>query len=329
MRTGEQRPSRWASCSRRCVRRWGSEHGTAAAGADGRGRSGHRAGHVAARRRLGRRRRRRGGRRARAPPSTPGSPCSTPRTSTATAGRRCGSARRWPRGPTVPFVATKAGRRADPFDAAQYTPENLRAWIDRSRRNLGVETLDLVQLHCPPPATYEDDRVYDTLDALVDRGGDRRLRRLGRDGGRGAAAIERPGVQSLQVILNIFRRKPLEELLPAAAKAGVGVLARVPLASGLLTGKYDESTTFPRRRPPELQPARRGLRRRRDLRRRALRGRRGGRPRGRRDRRRRACPRRRSRCAGSSTSPASPPSSPAPATSSRSAATSPPPTSRP
>ena len=66
-----------------------------------------------------------------------------------------------------PVVATKAGRRADPFTAEQYTPENLRAWIDRSRRNLGVDTLDLVQLHCPPPATYEDDRVYDTLDALV------------------------------------------------------------------------------------------------------------------------------------------------------------------
>src|SRR6478672_13455959 len=66
-----------------------------------------------------------------------------------------------------PFVATKAGRRADPFEAAQYTPENLRAWIDRSRRNLGVDTLDLVQLHCPPTAVYSDQRVYDTLDTLV------------------------------------------------------------------------------------------------------------------------------------------------------------------
>src|SRR6478672_10307560 len=66
-----------------------------------------------------------------------------------------------------PFVATKAGRRADPFEAAQYTPENLRAWIDRSRRNLGVDTLDLVQLHTPPTSVYSDQRVYDTLDALV------------------------------------------------------------------------------------------------------------------------------------------------------------------
>src|SRR3954463_1467166 len=67
-----------------------------------------------------------------------------------------------------PFVATKAGRRADPFEAAQYTPENLRAWIARSRRNLGVETLDLVQLHCPPTAVYSDQRVYDALDHLVE-----------------------------------------------------------------------------------------------------------------------------------------------------------------
>jgi aryl-alcohol dehydrogenase-like predicted oxidoreductase len=144
-----------------------------------------------------------------------------------------------------PFVATKAGRRADPFEAAQYTPENLRAWIDRSRRNLGVDTLDLVQLHCPPPATYEDDRVYDTLDTLV---AEEAIAAYGvsvETVAEGMRALARPGVQSLQVILNVFRRKPLEELLPAAQRAGVGILARVPLASGLLTGKYDESTTFP------------------------------------------------------------------------------------
>jgi aryl-alcohol dehydrogenase-like predicted oxidoreductase len=143
-----------------------------------------------------------------------------------------------------PFVATKAGRRADPFEAAQYTPENLRAWVDRSRRNLGVETLDLVQLHCPPPETYEDDRLYDTLDTLV---AEEAIAAYGvsvETVAEGLRALQRPNVQSLQVILNIFRRKPLEELLPAAARAGVGVLARVPLASGLLTGTYDETTTF-------------------------------------------------------------------------------------
>ena len=145
-----------------------------------------------------------------------------------------------------PFVATKAGRRADPFEAAQYTPENLRAWIDRSRRNLGVDTLDLVQLHCPPPAVYSDQRVYDTLDALVAERGDRRLRRLGGDRRRGADRAAAPGRAD---------HPGHPQHLPAqaaggaaagrAARAGVGVLARVPLASGLLTGKYDESTTFP------------------------------------------------------------------------------------
>ncbi|RFU22667.1 aldo/keto reductase [Geodermatophilus marinus] len=144
-----------------------------------------------------------------------------------------------------PFVATKAGRRADPFEAAQYTPDNLRAWVDRSRRNLGVDTLDLVQLHCPPPATYEDDRVYDTLDTLVEEGAVAAYGVSVETVAEGLRALQRPNVQSLQVILNAFRRKPLEELLPAAARAQVGVLARVPLASGLLTGKYDESTTFP------------------------------------------------------------------------------------
>jgi aryl-alcohol dehydrogenase-like predicted oxidoreductase len=143
-----------------------------------------------------------------------------------------------------PFVATKAGRRADPFEAAQYTPENLRAWIDRSRRNLGVETLDLVQLHCPPTAVYSDGRVYDALDSLVADGAIAAYGVSVETVAEGLTALQHPGVQTIQVILNVFRRKPLEELLPAAAKAQVGILARVPLASGLLTGKYDESTTF-------------------------------------------------------------------------------------
>ncbi|SOC50596.1 Predicted oxidoreductase [Blastococcus aggregatus] len=143
-----------------------------------------------------------------------------------------------------PFVATKAGRRADPFEAEQYTPENLRAWIDRSRRNLGVETLDLVQLHCPPTAVYSDQRVYDALDSFVDDGSIAAYGVSVETVAEGLTALQHPGVVSIQLVLNIFRRKPLEELLPAAARAGVGVLARVPLASGLLTGKYDESTTF-------------------------------------------------------------------------------------
>ncbi len=144
-----------------------------------------------------------------------------------------------------PFVATKAGRRADPFEAAQYTQAHLRAWIDRSRRNLGVDTLDLVQLHCPPPAVYSDQRVYDALDSFVEDGAIAAYGVSVETVAEGLTALEHPGVATIQVILNVFRRKPLEELLPAAARAGVGVLARVPLASGLLTGTYDESTTFP------------------------------------------------------------------------------------
>jgi aryl-alcohol dehydrogenase-like predicted oxidoreductase len=141
-------------------------------------------------------------------------------------------------------VATKAGRRADPFEAAQYTAENLRAWVDRSRRNLGVDTLDLVQLHCPPPAVYSDQRVYDALDALVEDGAIAAYGVSVETVAEGLTALQHPGVQSVQVILNVFRRKPLEELLPAAAEAQVGVLARVPLASGLLTGRFTETTTF-------------------------------------------------------------------------------------
>jgi aryl-alcohol dehydrogenase-like predicted oxidoreductase len=144
-----------------------------------------------------------------------------------------------------PFVATKAGRRADPFTAEQYTPENLRAWVDRSRRNLGVDTLDLVQLHCPPTAVYSDQRVHDTLDGFVADGSIAAYGVSVETVAEGLTALQHPGVATIQVILNVFRRKPLEELLPAARAADVGVLARVPLASGLLTGKYDESTTFP------------------------------------------------------------------------------------
>src|SRR3954449_1342101 len=125
-----------------------------------------------------------------------------------------------------PFVATKAGRRADPFEAAQYTPENLRAWIDRSRRNLGVDTLDLVQLHCPPSAVYSDQRVYDALDTLVDEGATRAYGVSVEKVEEALAAIARPNVATVQIIANAFRLKPLDEVLPAAARAGVGIIVR-------------------------------------------------------------------------------------------------------
>ncbi|WP_309133868.1 aldo/keto reductase [Cellulomonas sp.] len=141
-------------------------------------------------------------------------------------------------------VATKMGRRANPHEADAYTADAFRAWTDRSRENLGVDTLDLVQLHCPPTAVYSRDDVYDALDALVDEG---RVAAYGvsvETVDEALTAIARPNVATVQIILNVFRRKPLEQVLPAAAEAGVGIIARVPLASGLLSGKYDASTQF-------------------------------------------------------------------------------------
>jgi aryl-alcohol dehydrogenase-like predicted oxidoreductase len=141
-------------------------------------------------------------------------------------------------------VATKMGRRADPFVPEAFTLEAFRGWTDRSRRNLGTERLDLVQLHCPPDAVLDDDRVYDALDTLVEDGAVAAYGVSVETADQALRAIRRPGVATVQVILNAFRRKPLEEVLPAAREAGVGIIARVPLASGLLSGKYDESTTF-------------------------------------------------------------------------------------
>ena len=141
-------------------------------------------------------------------------------------------------------VATKAGRRADPHVPEAFTLEALRAWTDRSRENLGVETLDLVQLHCPPTAVYDDDDVFEVLDVLVEEGSLAAYGVSVERADEALRAIARPHVASVQVILNVFRRKPLERVLPAAARAGVGIIARVPLASGLLSGRYDESTTF-------------------------------------------------------------------------------------
>jgi aryl-alcohol dehydrogenase-like predicted oxidoreductase len=140
-------------------------------------------------------------------------------------------------------VATKMGRRVAQEPAA-YTLENFRAWNDRSRANLGVDTLDLVQLHCPPTPVFHSDAVFDALDTLVDEG---RIAAYGvsvETCDEALAAIARPGVASVQIILNAFRHKPLDEVLPAATAAGVGIIARVPLASGLLSGRYDEQTRF-------------------------------------------------------------------------------------
>jgi len=141
-------------------------------------------------------------------------------------------------------VATKMGRRVPQVPEA-YTRDNFRAWNDRSRENLGVDTLDLVQLHCPPTRVYATDAVFDTLDEMV---AERRIAAYGvsvETCAEALTAIARPNVASVQIVLNMLRLKPLDEVLPAARAAGVGIIARVPLASGLLSGKYDEHTTFP------------------------------------------------------------------------------------
>jgi aryl-alcohol dehydrogenase-like predicted oxidoreductase len=142
------------------------------------------------------------------------------------------------------LVATKMGRRV-PQLVENYNRDAFLAWNDRSRENLGAETVELVQLHCPPDGVYEADDVFAALDEMV------QASRIGAYGvsvetcAQALRAIERPGVATVQIILNCFRLKPLEEVLPAARAAGVGIIARVPLASGLLSGRYTSQTTFP------------------------------------------------------------------------------------
>ncbi len=140
-------------------------------------------------------------------------------------------------------VATKMGRRL-PQVPENYVMANFRAWTDRSRRNLGVDTLDLVQLHCPPTPVYSSDAVFDALDTLVEEGVMANYGVSVETVDEALTAIARPNVATVQIILNAFRLKPLDEVLPAAREAGVGIIARVPLASGLLSGRYTHETTF-------------------------------------------------------------------------------------
>ncbi|GAB2467854.1 aryl-alcohol dehydrogenase-like predicted oxidoreductase [Conyzicola lurida] len=141
------------------------------------------------------------------------------------------------------FVATKMGRREEQ-DPANFTLAKFREWTDRSRTNLHVDTLDLVQLHCPPTPVFSTDAVYDALDTLVADGAIARYGVSVETVDEALAAIAHPGLSSVQIIVNAFRLKPLERVLPAAADAGIAVITRVPLASGLLSGKYTAETTF-------------------------------------------------------------------------------------
>ena len=142
------------------------------------------------------------------------------------------------------WVATKAGRRLPQQVCEGYTRENLGAWIDDSLRNLQVDAIDLLQLHCPPTALYDRPEIFGILDDFVAAG---KLRYYGvsvETVEEGLAALRHPNVQSIQVIFNMFRLKPAERLLPEARAKQAGIIARVPLASGLLTGKLRPDTTF-------------------------------------------------------------------------------------
>ena len=148
------------------------------------------------------------------------------------------------RGGPRPFVATKAGRRLPQQAVSGYSAENLEGWIDRSLSNLEVDVLDLVQLHCPPTDAYYHPEVFERMQRLVERG---KLRHYGVSVERveeGLKALEYPGVASVQIIYNMFRQRPAELFLREAARRNVAVIARVPLASGLLSGKFGRDTRF-------------------------------------------------------------------------------------
>jgi aryl-alcohol dehydrogenase-like predicted oxidoreductase len=140
-------------------------------------------------------------------------------------------------------VATKFGRAA-PLDLANFTYGRLREWLERSRENLGVETVDLVQLHCPPWEAYYAPEVFDACDRLVDEGLTASYGVSVERVEEALKAIEYPGVATVQVIFNAFRQRPAELFFQQARRRGVGVIVRVPLASGLLTGKLTRESSF-------------------------------------------------------------------------------------
>ncbi len=148
------------------------------------------------------------------------------------------------RGGERPFVATKAGRRLPAQTVEGYSAENLESWIDSSLRNLEVDCLDLLQLHCPPTDAYYRPEIFERMDRMVERG---KIARYGVSVERveeALKAIEYPGVASVQIIYNMFRLRPAELFFREARRRGVAVIVRVPLASGLLSGKFRVDTRF-------------------------------------------------------------------------------------
>ena len=143
------------------------------------------------------------------------------------------------------YVATKAGRRIDPHVAEGYNRKNLTAFVERSLQNLDVEALDLVQLHCPPTQVYYNPEVFGVLDDLVQAGKVKHYGVSVEKVEEAIKAIQYPNVQSVQIIFNIFRQRPAELFFELAKQRQVAILARVPLASGLLTGKMTAQSAFP------------------------------------------------------------------------------------
>jgi len=142
------------------------------------------------------------------------------------------------------YVATKAGRRLDPHVASGYNRQNLTTFVDRSLRNLEAETLDLLQLHCPPTDVYYTPEVFGILDDLAKTGKVRYYAVSVERVEEALKAIDYPGVQSVQIIFNIFRQRPADLFFAEAERRNVGILARLPLSSGLLAGKLTRDTTF-------------------------------------------------------------------------------------
>lgn len=142
------------------------------------------------------------------------------------------------------YIATKAGRRANPHIASSYTRENLTVYVERSLQNLGVEALDLLQLHSPPTEVYYMPEVFDALEGLVRAGKVRYYGVSVEKVEEALKAIEYPNVQSVQIVFNIFRQRPLDLFFREAQRRKIGILARVPLSSGMLTGKMGRASTF-------------------------------------------------------------------------------------
>lgn len=142
------------------------------------------------------------------------------------------------------YVATKCGRQIDPHTNENYTPEALRGYVEESLQRLDVEAIDLIQLHCPPTEVYYRPEIFAEFDKLKKEG---KILNLGVSIGKveeGIKALEYDNVTSIQVIYNMFRQRPHEKLFPMAQEKNVGIIVRVPLASGLLTGKFSKDSTF-------------------------------------------------------------------------------------